>query len=142
VPSEWYQIPLGKAALTRQGDDVTVIAYGSLMPIADQAATLANARGIGVDLIDLRTLWPLDLDTILSSLQKTGRCVVVHEAPKTAGFGCELLSLIQDKAFFSLKAPIRRVTGFDTAVPLYRMENYFLPNGKRILHAIQQVMAF
>lgn len=142
VPSGWYQVPLGKATLTRQGSDVTVIAFGSLFPIASQAAALAQEQGIEVDLIDLRTLWPLDLEVVLSSIQKTGRCVVVHEAPRTAGLGCELVSLIQEKAFFSLKAPVRRVTGFDTAVPLYRMESWYLPNEQRILHAIRQVVAF
>lgn len=142
VPEEAYEIPLGQAALLEEGDDVTVIAFGSMTPIAQAAVKLAQEGGISVELIDLRTVWPLDIDTVVDSIQKTGRCVLVQEAPRTTGISAEILALINEKAFDYLQSPVQRVSGFDTAMPYYRMEKYYLPNEKRVLSGIQKAVQF
>jgi 2-oxoisovalerate dehydrogenase E1 component beta subunit len=135
VPSEAYEVPLSSAAVSRVGTDVTVLAWGAMLYEAIQASSQAEREGVSVELIDLRTLWPVDIETIVQSVKKTGRVVVVHEAPKTCGFGAELISLITEKAFWHLEAPPMRVTGFDTPFP-YTLENEYLPLAHRILPAI------
>jgi len=143
VPDEAYEIPLGQAALVQEGGDVTVIAWGAMVKVSQEAVALAQEqKGISAELIDLRTLWPLDIDTVVASVQKTGRCVVVHEAPRTVGLGAEVISLINEKALLSLEAPVVRVTGFDVAMPLFRMENYYLPNAARVLQGIVKATSF
>jgi pyruvate dehydrogenase E1 component beta subunit len=141
VPEGEYEVPLGKAKVTRQGTDVTLIAWGSMWHEADQAAKEAEADGVDVELIDLRSLQPLDTETLVESVKKTGRAVVVHEAPRTCGFGAELAALLQERCFLSLEAPIVRVTGFDTPFP-YTLENEYLPRAPRILKAIREVVAY
>jgi len=139
VPKDDYTIPLGEANVTREGDQVTVIAYGAMMPIIEEAAKKAEEAGISVECIDLRTLQPFDIDTLVASVKKTGRGVIVHEAPKTAGFGGELVASICERAMEYLEAPIQRVCGFDTPFP-YSLEHEYLPNADRVLGAIRQTL--
>lgn len=143
VPEEDYEIPLGQAHIVRAGTDVTVISWGAMTRVSEEGVEqVLEEQGISAELIDLRTLWPLDIETIVSSVQKTGRCVVVHEAPRSVGLGAEIISLINEKALLSLEAPVVRVTGFDVAMPLYRMENYYLPNAARVVQGIRKVIQF
>ncbi len=142
VPEGDYTIPLGKARLVQEGKDVTVIAYGAMLREALNAAEQLKGDKIEAEVIDLRTISPMDIDTIVTSIRKTGRGVVVHEAPKTCGLGAEIIATINEKAFLSLQAPIERVTGFDIPVPLMKTENYYLPNAKRIVMAAKKVMSF
>jgi pyruvate dehydrogenase E1 component beta subunit len=141
VPEGEYVIPLGQARVTRAGHQVTVLAWGAMWHEADQAAREAEQEGIDCEVIDLRSLQPLDLDTIVASVRKTGRAVIVHEAPRTCGFGAELSATIQERCFLSLEAPIARVTGFDTPFP-YTLENEYLPRAPRILRAIRETVRF
>lgn len=138
VPEEEFRVPLGKAGVLNTGDDVSIITYGSMVP-----TVMATVKGgnINADVIDLRTLWPLDIETIISSVKKTGRVVIVHEAPRTLGLGAEVSALIAERAIEYLYAPIVRVTGPDTPFP-YRLEDIYLPNERRILAAIKRVMEF
>jgi 2-oxoisovalerate dehydrogenase E1 component beta subunit len=135
VPEGAYQVPLGSAAIVRPGDGVTVVAYGAMLYEALDAAQKAAQKGVEAEVIDLRTLWPVDINTILDSVKRTGRLVVVHEAPRTCGFGAELVSLVVERAFFHLEAPPVRVPGFDTPFP-YTLEMEYLPLSHRILPAI------
>jgi pyruvate dehydrogenase E1 component beta subunit len=137
-----YTISLGKARLVQEGKDVTVIAWGAMVREALNAAEQMKADKVDMEIIDLRTISPMDVDTIITSIRKTGRAVVVHEAPKTCGLGAEIIALINEKAFLSLQAPIERVTGFDIPVPLLKSEHYYLPNPKRIVTAVKKVMSF
>ncbi len=141
VPAGEYAVPLGEAAVTREGRQVTLIAWGAMWHEADRAAREAEAEGIDCEVLDLRSLQPLDLDTIVASVQKTGRAVVVHEAPRTCGFGAELVALVQERCFLHLEAPIARVTGFDTPFP-YTLEMEYLPRAPRILKAIRELAAY
>ncbi|HYD40056.1 MAG TPA: alpha-ketoacid dehydrogenase subunit beta [Anaeromyxobacter sp.] len=141
VPAGEYLEPLGKARITRTGAQVTILAWGAMWHEADQAAREAAAEGIDCEVIDLRSLQPLDLDTIVASVSKTGRAVVVHEAPRTCGFGAELSALIQERCFLHLEAPVARVTGFDTPFP-YTLENEYLPRAPRILRAVREALAY
>lgn len=141
TPDDWQSIPIGQASVERSGSDVTVISYGAMMKEARRAADLLSERGIEVDLIDLRSLSPLDLDTIVSSVEATGRAVVVHEAPRTGGVGAEVAALIQEHALFSLEAPVARVTGWDTVFPLKRSEHHYLPSAERIVAAAEATLA-
>jgi 2-oxoisovalerate dehydrogenase E1 component beta subunit len=141
VPEGEYDVPLGKAAVTREGAQVTLLAWGAMWHEADQAAREAEAEGIDCEVIDLRSLQPLDLDTIVASVKKTGRAVVVHEAARTCGFGAELVALVQERCFLHLEAPIARVTGFDTPFP-YTLEMEYLPRAPRILKALRETVAF
>ena len=141
VPEGEYVVPLGKASVTREGSQVTVIAWGAMWHEVDQAVREAEGEGIDCEVLDLRSLQPLDVDAIVASVSKTGRAVVVHEAPRTCGFGAELSSLIQERCFLHLEAPVRRVTGFDTPFP-YTLENEYLPRAPRILQAIREVVSF
>jgi len=135
VPEGDYTVELGKAKIARAGEHVSVVAWGAMLYEALAAANEAAAQGIETEVIDLCTLWPLDIDTIIASVKKTGRVVVVHEAPKSCGLGAEIVSLINEKAFLHLEAPPVRVTGFDTPFP-YTLENEYLPLSHRILPAI------
>jgi 2-oxoisovalerate dehydrogenase E1 component beta subunit len=139
VPEGEYVLELGKAAITRPGTQVTLIAWSGMVTIADEAAKKAEAANISVEVVDMRTLMPFDIDTILESVKKTGRCVIVHEAPRTCGFGAELIASIQERAMEYLEAPILRVTGFDTPFP-YSLEHEYMPNADRVLGAIRQTL--
>jgi pyruvate dehydrogenase E1 component beta subunit len=135
VPDGHYSVPLGSAKVVRSGGDVTVLVYGAMVYEALDAAEKAAAVGVDCAVIDLRTLWPVDIETILDSVRTTGRLVVVHEAPRTGGFGAELVTLVCERAFYHLEAPPVRVTGFDTPFP-YTLEMEYLPLSHRILPAV------
>jgi pyruvate dehydrogenase E1 component subunit beta len=141
VPEEAYTVPIGKAAVAKEGTDVTVVAYGAMLHVALQAAAKAEEQGIHAEVLDLRTLVPLDEDAFLGSVRKTGRLVVVHEAQRTAGFGAELAAIAAEKALDSLEAPVLRVTGLDTPFP-YSLENAYLPDAPRVLEAMQRVVSY
>jgi 2-oxoisovalerate dehydrogenase E1 component beta subunit len=136
VPDDYYSIPLGTAAVRRKGDDVTVLAYGTMVYVAEAAA---DETGVDAEIIDLRTLLPLDTDTIVQSVQKTGRCVIVHEATRTSGFGAELAATVQEACFYHLEAPIERVTGWDTPYPHAQEWDYF-PGPARVGAALRRVI--
>jgi pyruvate dehydrogenase E1 component beta subunit len=142
VPDDDNAIPLGKARLVQEGKDVTVVAWGAMVREVLNAAQQLKEEKVDVEVIDLRTISPIDAETIVTSIRKTGRGVIVHEAPRTCGMGAELIALINEKAFLSLQAPIERVTGFDIPVPLPKTEHYYLPNPKRIALAVRKVMSF
>jgi 2-oxoisovalerate dehydrogenase E1 component beta subunit len=135
VPEGAYDVPLSEAKVVRQGEHVTVIAWGAMLYEAIAAAESVQEQGVSAEVIDLRTLWPVDINTIVESVKRTGRVVIVHEAPKTCGFGAELVSLICEKAFLHLEAPPVRVTGWDTPFP-YTLENDYLPLAHRIIPAL------
>lgn len=139
VPDEHYEIPLGKANVVQEGEDITLITHGSMLRTCLQATSDMEES---IEVVDLRTIYPLDTKTIISSVKKTGRCVVVHEAPKTCGIGAEIIARINENALTSLEAPVRRVTGFDTIFPLYKMEEKYLPDNLRIRTAIKEVLEF
>lgn len=141
VPEGDYSIPLGKAKVVQEGKDVTVIAYGAMVREAVSASEKLKGEA-SLEIIDLRTISPMDVDAMVASIRKTGRGVVVHEAPRTCGLGAEIIALINEKALFSLQAPIERVTGFDIPVPLMKSEHYYLPNPERIVSAVKKVMSF
>jgi pyruvate dehydrogenase E1 component beta subunit len=137
VPEGEYTVPLESATIAREGDHVTLISYGAMLYEALDAAAKASEEGVECEVIDLRTLWPVDIETLIDSVKKTGRVVVVHEAPRTGGFAGELISLICEKAFYHLQAPPQRVTGFDTPFP-YTLEMEYLPLSHRILPAVMK----
>ena len=137
VADGYYKVPLSKAKMFRRGAALTVIAYGTMVFVAEAAALEA---GIDAEIIDLRTLWPLDLDTIVESVKKTGRCVIVHEATRTSGFGAELMSLVQEHCFYHLEAPIERVTGWDTPYP-HALEWDYFPGPARVGEAMKRAMS-
>lgn len=141
VPDTDYTVPIGKAAITKEGKDVSVFAYGSMIPLCLEAVEKAKEKNISVEVVDLRTIVPLDIETILASVKKTGRAVVVYEAPKTGGFGAEISATIAENAIEYLEAPILRVAGFDTPFP-YTLEHIYLPDSRRIFEAIEKTMTF
>lgn len=136
VPEEYYKIPLGKAAVVREGEAMTVLAYGTMVHVA---LGVVAAHGIDAEVIDLRTLVPLDIETIEASVKKTGKCLIVHEATRTSGFGAELSALVQERCFYHLEAPIERVTGFDTPYP-HSLEWAYFPGPVRIGEALDRLM--
>jgi 2-oxoisovalerate dehydrogenase E1 component beta subunit len=136
VPEGYYKIPIGKANVVREGEALTVLAYGTMVHVALAAAAEA---GIDAEVIDLRTLVPIDIETIVASVEKTGRCVIVHEATRTSGFGGELSALVQEHCFYKLEAPIERVTGYDTPYPHSQEWEYF-PTPPRIIKAMRRVL--
>ncbi|MCZ6446102.1 MAG: alpha-ketoacid dehydrogenase subunit beta [Planctomycetota bacterium] len=139
VPEDEYTVPIGKARVVIPGDEITVISWGA--PVV-QCVTAIEQSDQSIELIDLRTIYPLDTETIVNSVRKTGRAVIVHEAPKTAGLGAEVASRIMEHCFLYLEAPIQRVTGFDTVMPYYKLELEYLPEAERIRKAIQEVAAY
>ena len=141
VPEGDYTVPLGEARVTRRGGQVTVVAWGAMWHEADAAAREAEGEGIDCEVIDLRSLQPLDLDAVVGSVSRTGRAVIVHEAAKTCGFGAELAALVQERCFDHLLAPVARVTGFDTPFP-YTLEPEYLPRAPRILKAVRETVGY
>jgi len=141
VPEGRTHTPLSKARVAREGTQVTVLAYGAMVQVSLDAAVRAEVTGASVEVVDLRTLVPLDQDAVLASVQKTGRVVIVHEAPRTCGYCAELAALIAERALTSLQAPIVRVTGYDTPFP-YTLEHTYLPDPARVLRAIEHVLQF
>ncbi len=141
VDTEAAELPFGRAAIRRRGEHVTVLTYGGLVDVALNAAESAAEQGVGVEVVDLRTLNPLDFDTIADSVRRTGRCVVMHEGPRTLGFGAELAARISEELFYDLEAPVLRATGFDTPYPPARLEKLWLPGVDRLLDCVEKVMA-
>ena len=142
VPEEPYTVPLGEAATRREGDDVSVFTYGAMTrPTLEAAETLAE-EGIDCEVVDLRTISPLDREAVVESFEKTGRGVVVHEAPKTGGLAGEITAILQEEALLYQEAPIGRVTGFDVPYPLYALEDYYLPSAARIEDGILEAVEF
>jgi 2-oxoisovalerate dehydrogenase E1 component beta subunit len=137
VPAGYYRTPLAQAAVLRPGADVTVVTWGTMVHVA---AAAIQETGVDAELIDVRTLVPLDLATIVASVEKTGRCIVVHEAPRTCGFGAEVVALVQQHCFYNLEAPILRVTGWDTPFP-HAQEWQYLPSRERIASAVRTALA-
>lgn len=141
VPEGIYEVPLDKAKLVEEGGDVTIVTYGAMVSVCREAMRSIRERGVRGDILDLRTLLPYDGEAILRSVRKTGRVVVVHEEPRTCGVGAELSAFVAEKAMLDLRAPIVRVTGLDTPVPLY-WEDYYLPSAEDVAEAVRRVLAF
>jgi pyruvate dehydrogenase E1 component beta subunit len=141
VPQGEFVVPIGDAKIVRAGEDVTVVAWGAMLYEALEAAAHVESLGIQAEVIDLRTLWPLDSELIVESVKRTGRLVVVHEAPRTCGFGAELVSIVAEKAFLYLKAPPTRVTGWDTPFP-YALERHYLPLASRIVPELIETVRY
>ncbi|MBI4155272.1 alpha-ketoacid dehydrogenase subunit beta [Candidatus Woesearchaeota archaeon] len=139
VPEKEYTIPIGKANIRKEGDDLTLISWGAMVRECEKA--LENIKA-NIEFIDLRTVKPLDVETIINSVKKTGKVVIVQEAPKTLGLASEIISIINDKALLSLEAPVERITGFDTIVPLARLEKYHNPSVERIVYGINKVLKY
>ncbi len=139
VPEDEYTVPIGKARTVCEGEDLTIVSWGASIVQCMQAIERSNTS---IELIDLRTIYPPDIDAVEESVKKTGRCVVVHEAPKTCGFGAEIATQIMERCFLQLEAPVQRVAGFDTIMPYYKLETTYLPDADRIEQAIQEIGAY
>jgi pyruvate dehydrogenase E1 component beta subunit len=142
VPENDYTIPLGKANLIKAGSDLTLISWGAMVRVCMSAVEEAEKKGISVELIDLRTLSPLDVETVFNSVSKTGRAVIAQEAPRTCSLSSELVTLINERLLLHLQAPVVRVSGYDVPIPYFTMENYYLPDVGRVLKGIDKVMNF
>ncbi len=143
VPEDKYTVEIGKGARLQEGEDISLIAWGAMVDVVKKAAKeMEEAEGITCDVLDLRTLYPLDRDLITESVQKTGRAVIVHEAPGTGGVGNDVVSLINDTSFLHLRSPIKRVTGHDTPVPMFAIEDHYLPDAERVKQAIIDIVRF
>ncbi len=136
VPDGYYTVPLGKAAIAREGEALTILAYGTMVHVA---LAVTEEMGIEAEVIDLRTLVPVDIETIEASVKKTGRCLVLHEATRTAGFGAELAALVQERCFYHLEAPVERVTGYDTPYP-HSLEWAYFPGPVRLRLALKKIL--
>ena len=142
VPEERYTIPIGKANVLKEGDDITLISWGAMTSVSKEAIADAQMEGISVEHVDLRTLSPCDWDTVIASVKKTGRAMIVQESVKTLGFASEIIARINEGALLSLEAPVRRVTGWDITIPYPKLEQYYFPDRTRILDAIKETAAF
>ncbi|MBY0403095.1 MAG: alpha-ketoacid dehydrogenase subunit beta [Cyanobacteria bacterium] len=141
VPEGDYTVPIGKVRVVQEGTDLSIFCYGAMVEVCEKAAQKAKELGMSIEIIDLRTLYPLDEAGVLDSVKKTGRALIVYEAPKTCGYGAEIAALIAEKAIEYLEAPIQRVAGFDTPFP-YTLEYVYMPHPVRVFQAIQQVMSY
>jgi pyruvate dehydrogenase E1 component beta subunit len=142
VNDDGNALPLDTCFTLRIGEDVTLVTWGAMVKETLAVAEKLNEEGISAEVIDVATIKPLDIETILTSVEKTGRCIIIHEAPLTGGVGADIIALVAEKALFTLKAPPIRVTGFDTIVPYARMEKYYIPNEKKIMNAVYRLMEF
>jgi len=142
VEDDGHALPLDVCFTLREGADVTLVTWGAMVHESLEAAETLAGEGISAEVIDVATLKPLDAETILASVQKTGRCVIVHEAARTAGMGAEIAARLADEGLLSLMAPVKRVTGFDTVMPLPRTEDYYMPNTKRIIKCVRQLIEY
>ncbi len=133
------EVELEQSEVRKEGDDVTLVAYGAMIPLVEEAVEDSD---VSVEIIDLRTIYPTDFETVIESIKKTGRAMVVHEAPKTAGFGAEIASRIQEEALLHMEAPVERVTSYDVPYPLYSLEDYYMPDKKRVLNGLENVLEF
>jgi pyruvate dehydrogenase E1 component beta subunit len=142
VPAEDYTVPIGEATVRRSGTDVTVVSWGAMMEPTLEAAENLAETGIDAEVVDLRSISPLDRATVIESIKKTGRACIVHEAPKSGGFGAEVIASVQEEAIVYLEAPIERVTGFDVPIPMLAREDLYLPNPPRIEEGVKSVVEF
>jgi len=133
------EVELEKSRVVQEGEDVTLVAWGAMVPVAEDAADEIDAS---VEIIDLRTIYPTDFDTLIESVEKTGRAMILHEAPKSAGFGAEIATRIQENAILSIEAPVERVTAPDVPYPLYTLEDFYMPNKKRAVKGLERVLDF
>jgi pyruvate dehydrogenase E1 component subunit beta len=140
VPEDPYEVPLGRARVVREGEELTIIAWGAMIPACQKAAESVEGGGIFPEIIDLRTLSPWDRETVLQSVKRTGRLLVVHEAPRTCGLGAEIAAHVAEKAIYELKAPVVRVTGQDITIPYSKGEDYYYPGPERIARGIRKIM--
>jgi pyruvate/2-oxoglutarate/acetoin dehydrogenase E1 component len=140
VPEGEHVVPLGKARVAREGDDVTLVAYGSMVPLCEQAADALE--GVSVEVLDIRSLKPLDEDALLASAAKTGRVVIVQEAPRTCGFAAELAAILAEKAILDLRGPVVRVTGYDVPYPYWQIEDAYMPSVERVTAAVGRLLEF
>jgi pyruvate dehydrogenase E1 component beta subunit len=141
VPEDAYTVPFGQSRLVREGDDLTLVAWSAAVELAERAAERLEGEGISAAVLDLRTLVPLDVEGLVAAVERTGRCVVVHEAPLTGGFGAEVIATLQEEAFYSLDAPVARVTAYDTPYPPASLEGWYLPTVERVVEAARRTAA-
>ncbi|MDP5182670.1 alpha-ketoacid dehydrogenase subunit beta [Blastococcus sp. BMG 814] len=141
VPEGDYTVPFGQSRVTREGSDVTLVAWSAAVQLAERAAERLAEEGIEAKVLDLRTLVPLDVEGLVSAVESTGRCVVVHEAPLTAGFGAEVVATLQEEAFYSLEAPVARVAAPDTPYPIASIEDYYVPSVERVVDAVRRTVS-
>jgi pyruvate/2-oxoglutarate/acetoin dehydrogenase E1 component len=139
VPEGEHVVPLGRARVARAGDDLTIVAYGAMVPVAERAAEALDAS---VEVLDLRTLKPLDEQALLASAAKTGRVVLVQEAPRTVGYAAELAAILAEKAILDLRGPVLRVTGYDVPYPYWQIEDAYMPSVERVVDAARRLLAF
>jgi len=142
VPDNGKALPLDVCFTLRTGEDVTLVTWGSLVKETLAAAEKLSKEGIHAEVIDIATIKPLDMETILASVERTGRCIIIHEAARTCGVGAEISAQIAEKGLLFLKAPVQRITGYDTVVPYARLEKFYLPTEENIIEAVQQIMEF
>jgi pyruvate dehydrogenase E1 component beta subunit len=142
VPDGEHRVPLGKARIAREGEDISIVTYGGMVSVCEKAAQHVEKEGVDAEVIDLRTVWPFDIDAITSSVKKTGRLVIVHEAPRSFGVGAEIAALVAERCLLSLLAPIKRVTGYDVIPPLSKLEEYNYPDSERVVKAIHDTVQF
>jgi 2-oxoisovalerate dehydrogenase E1 component beta subunit len=142
VPDDGAALPLDRCFIPREGGDITLVTWGAMVRETLAVADTLAAEGIGAEVIDVATLKPLDMAAILASVEKTGRCVIIHEAALTGGFGAEIAARLAERGLLSLRAPVLRVTGYDTVIPLSRLESSYMPDERRILTAVRRVLEF
>jgi pyruvate dehydrogenase E1 component beta subunit len=142
VPEEIYTVPIGEARMVREGSDVTVVTYGGMVQVCERAAQHVAGEDVDAEVIDLRTVWPFDIEAIIKSVTKTGRLVIVHEAPRSFGVGAEIAALVAERCLLSLLAPIKRVTGYDVLPPLSKLEEYNYPDSERVVKAIHEAVQY
>lgn len=142
IPEDAYVLPIGKARIVQEGEDITIVTWGSMVRDVQKASEMIKEKGINPEIIDLRTIAPMDRETIIESVKKTGRILVVHEAPKTLGVGGEIIAIVNEKAFLYLEAPPTRLTGFDTTFPLPKGEMHYIPSAERIAKTIEDVVNY
>lgn len=142
VPDDGKALPLDKCFILREGEDVTLVTWGAMIKETLEAANQLAKQNISAEVIDVATIKPIDMETILASVEKTGRCVIIHEAPRTCGVGAEIAATVAERGLLSLLAPIQRVTGYDTVMPYFKLEKNYMPNAKRIIEAVQTQMEF
>lgn len=142
VPDDGQALPLDQCFILREGSDVTLVSWGAMLHETMLVAKQLEKEGVSAEVIDVATIKPLDINTILDSVQKTGRCVIIHEAPLTCGVGAEIAAQIVEKGLLSLQAPIQRVAGYDVVVPYFKLEKQYIPSQKRVLKAVKSVLEF
>ncbi len=142
VPTGEHYVDIGKARIVQEGTDMSIITWGAMVQICEDAVKELEQLGKSVEIIDMRSIYPFDIDAIVATEKKTGKVLIVHEAPRTCGFGAEIAAQIAEKGIFYLKAPVLRVTGYDTVMPLYKLEDWYLPNVTKIMHAAKRLMEY